>query len=58
LSPDGKDLRRGLAPAGTHRWFWWSVVVSSIILFIVWFLVQLDVMINNWFGSFRESKSS
>jgi peptide/bleomycin uptake transporter len=37
-----------------HRWFWWSVVVSSIILFIVWFLVQLDVMINNWFGSFYD----
>jgi peptide/bleomycin uptake transporter len=37
-----------------HRWFWWSVVVSSIILFIVWFLVQLDVMINDWFGGFYD----
>lgn len=35
-----------------HRWFWWSVVVSFIILFAVWFQVQLDVMINVWFGSF------
>lgn len=35
-----------------HRWFWWSVVVSYIILFAVWFQVQLDVMINNWFGTF------
>ena len=37
-----------------HRWFWWSVVVSLIILFVVWFQVQLDVMINNWFGSFYD----
>ena len=35
-------------------WFWWSVVASSVILFIVWFQVQLDVMINNWFGSFYD----
>ncbi len=37
-----------------HPWFWWSVVVSSIILFIIWFLVQLDVMINDFFGSFYD----
>ncbi len=37
-----------------HRWFWWSVVASSVILFIVWFQVQLDVLINNWFGSFYD----
>ena len=38
-----------------HRWFWWSVVVASIIIFITWFLVQLDVMINNWFGRFYDA---
>ncbi len=38
-----------------HRWFRWSVVVSSIIIFIVWFQVQLDVMINNWFGTFYDT---
>ena len=38
-----------------HRWFWWSVVVSTIIIFITWFLVQLDVMINNWFGRFYDA---
>ncbi len=37
-----------------HRWFWWSVVASSAILFVVWFQVQLDVMINNWFGTFYD----
>lgn len=37
-----------------HPWFRWSVVVSSIILFVVWFQVQLDVMINVWFGTFYD----
>jgi peptide/bleomycin uptake transporter len=37
-----------------HRWFWWSVVGSSVILFIVWFQVQLDVLINDWFGTFYD----
>ena len=35
-----------------HRWFRWSVSVSAIIIFFLWFRVQLDVMINNWFGTF------
>lgn len=40
-----------LAP---HRWFRWSVGASSVIIFITWFQVQLDVMINNWFGTFYD----
>lgn len=35
-----------------HRWFRWSVGVSAVIIFMIWFQVQLDVMINNWFGTF------
>lgn len=35
-----------------HRWFRWSVAVSAAIIFMIWFQVQLDVMINNWFGTF------
>jgi peptide/bleomycin uptake transporter len=35
-----------------HPWFRWSVGVSAIIIFLMWFQVQLDVMINNWFGTF------
>jgi peptide/bleomycin uptake transporter len=35
-----------------HPWFWWSVGVSAIIVFLLWFQVQLDVMVNNWFGAF------
>jgi peptide/bleomycin uptake transporter len=37
-----------------HRWFWWSVVASAIIVFTTWFQVQLDVMINDWFGTFYD----
>jgi peptide/bleomycin uptake transporter len=37
-----------------HRWFRWSVGVLAIIIFFTWYQVQLDVMINNWFGSFYD----
>jgi peptide/bleomycin uptake transporter len=37
-----------------HRWFWWSVVASSVIIFATWFQVQVDVMINDWFGTFYD----
>lgn len=40
--------------AAPHRWFWWSVAVSAVIIFITWFQVQLDVLINNWFGTFYD----
>jgi len=42
-------LVRWLMP---HRWFGWSVGVSAVLIFFIWFRVQLDVMINNWFGTF------
>src|SRR3954468_22231580 len=35
-----------------HRWWRWSVVVSAVLVFLLWFSVQLDVMINAWFGTF------
>jgi len=35
-----------------HPWSRWSVVGSAIIMFVVWFLVRIDVLINEWFGSF------
>jgi peptide/bleomycin uptake transporter len=38
----------------SHRWFRWSVVASLVILFIIWFQVQLNVMINNFFGTFYD----
>ena len=37
-----------------RHWFWWSVVGSEVILFVIWFQVELSVMINTWFGSFYD----
>ena len=31
-----------------HKWQWWSVVVSSIIIFSTYFSVQASVAINHW----------
>ena len=37
-----------------HPWQRWSIGGSALIFFVNWFLVQLDVMINNWFGTFYD----
>ncbi len=37
-----------------HRWARWSVWGSALIVFVAWFMVQLDVLINEWFGSFYD----
>ena len=37
-----------------HRWARWSVIGSAIIVFVVWFQVQIDVLINDWFGDFYD----
>jgi peptide/bleomycin uptake transporter len=42
---------RRLSP---HPWFRWSVVASAVIVFATWFQVQVDVMINDWFGTFYD----
>ena len=34
------------------KWMGWSVLGSGLILFATWYKVQLDVQINEWFGSF------
>lgn len=38
----------------THKWAKWSVAGSALILFTTWVQVQLDVLINNWFGTFYD----
>lgn len=38
-----------------HRWGRWSVIGSAVIVFVTWFQVQLDVMINDWFGVFYDT---
>ncbi|MEZ5659945.1 MAG: peptide antibiotic transporter SbmA [Burkholderiaceae bacterium] len=40
--------------AAPHRWRRWSVAGSALIIFVTWFQVQLDVMINEWFGTFYD----
>ena len=36
-------------------WFLWSWVGGFLILFSTWYQVQLDVKINEWFGSFYDT---
>ena len=38
-----------------HRWSLWSVAGAALIVFVTWFQVQLDVMINEWFGRFYDT---
>ncbi|MEM9395166.1 MAG: peptide antibiotic transporter SbmA [Pseudomonadota bacterium] len=40
--------------ASKHKWARWSVAGSAVIVFVTWFQVQLDVMINEWFGAFYD----
>lgn len=35
-----------------RRWFGWSILGSALILTTTWYKVELDVRINEWFGSF------
>lgn len=37
-----------------HEWSRWSVLGSAVIVFSLWVQVQLDVMINTWFGTFYD----
>jgi len=35
-----------------HRWAWWSIIGSALILFTSYFQVELSVAINGWRGPF------
>lgn len=37
-----------------RRWLPWSVLGTALILFATWYRVQLDVQINEWFGTFYD----
>ena len=37
-----------------HPWSRWSVLGSALIIFTIWFQVQIDVWINAWFRSFYD----
>ncbi len=36
------------------KWFLWAYLGSAIILSSLWITVQIDVMINEWFGEFYD----
>ena len=35
-----------------RRWYWWSVVGSVTIIEVVYFNVQVDAWLNDWYGDF------
>ena len=37
-----------------HKWSRWSVIGSTLIFFVVWFQVHIDVLINDWFGTYYD----
>ena len=37
---------------GRNKWYIWSVVGTTIILVVTYFLVQISVWLNNWYGDF------
>jgi len=39
----------------TKKWSSWSIFGSLLILISTWYQVQLDVMINEWFGEFYDT---
>lgn len=38
----------------SRRWWAWSILGSIVILLATWYRVELDVQINDWFGSFYD----
>ncbi len=37
---------------GNKKWWKWSIIGTLVILLVTWYKVQLDVKINEWFGTF------
>src|SRR5688572_18110010 len=37
-----------------RQWWHWSILGSALILFATWYRVQLDVKLNEWFGTFYD----
>lgn len=38
----------------SKKWFWWATPGGILILAVTWYKVQLDVQINDWFGTFYD----
>jgi len=39
----------------TKKWMMWSLLGTGVILFMTWYMVQLDLRINTWFGGFYDT---
>ncbi|MEI8633595.1 peptide antibiotic transporter SbmA [Vibrio sp. PP-XX7] len=37
---------------GRQKWARWSVAGSGLLMFIIWFQVEVSVMLNKWYGDF------
>lgn len=37
-----------------HRWQYWSILGSALIVFVTWFLVEVSVAINAWYQPFYD----
>ncbi|MDZ7824453.1 MAG: peptide antibiotic transporter SbmA [Ahrensia sp.] len=37
-----------------NRWYWWSVVGSTIIILATYYNVQISVYLNDWYGGFYD----
>lgn len=37
-----------------HPWERWSILVSALILFLIYFSVEVSVAVNNWYGPFYD----
>ena len=36
------------------KWYAWAYIGSAVILTSIWVQVQIDVLINEWFGEFYD----
>lgn len=37
-----------------HRWQYWSILGSALIIFVTWFLVEIGVVLNAWYAPFYD----
>lgn len=37
-----------------HRWQYWSILGTSMIIFVTWFLVEVGVAVNAWYAPFYD----
>lgn len=38
----------------THRWQYWSILGTALIIFVTWFLVEVGVAVNAWYAPFYD----